>query len=150
LSELEYLTLEEASSEKHEYRAGEMYAMSAGSSNHARIQVALIRHLDTKLDGKNCEVFSSDTRVKIAESRLYAYPDVSVVCGKPEFTDPKSGTLLNPTVIVEILSPSTEAYDRGIKFLSYRACRTLRQYMLVSSTNILVEIFTRTVAIRGT
>jgi Uma2 family endonuclease len=143
LTEAEYLALDDASPLKHELYRGQMYAMSGGSSNHSKIQVALIRHIDIQLDGRNCTTYGSEMRVRVADSGLYTYPDLSVVCGTPEFLTPSETTLLNPVVIVEVLSPSTEAYDRGNKFHCYESLPSLKHYVLVSSESALIDVLTR-------
>lgn len=144
LSEEAYLAIEESSTAKHEYFRGAMYAMSGGSSNHAKIQVALLRRIDARLDGRNCTTYGSDMRVRVADSGLYTYPDVAVVCGDAKFLTPAENTLLNPVVIVEVLSPSTEAYDRGNKFHCYESLPSLKHYVLVSSTSAVVDVLSLT------
>lgn len=140
LTEVEYLALDDASPVKNELFRGVMYAMSGGSSNHSKIQVALIADLHTRLRGRNCTTYSSDMRVRVADSGLYTYPELSVVCGKPEFLTPAETTLLNPVVIIEVLSPSTEACDRGNKFHCYETLPSLKHYVLVSSTTAVVDV----------
>lgn len=148
LTEEEYLALDDASPVKHELFRGRMYAMSGGSSNHSKIQVALITELHTRLRGRNCTTYSSDMRVQVADSGLYTYPDLSVVCGDPQFLTTSETTLLNPVVIIEVLSPSTEAYDRGNKFHCYETLPSLRHYVLVSSTSAVVDVLSRTASER--
>lgn len=138
-----YLTLEEQSDIKHEFFQGEIFAMSGGTYNHSKIAVNITSELSSKLRGKNCTPMNSDMRIH-TPSGLDTYPDVSVFCGKPELQD-QQRSLLNPVLIVEVLSPSTRTYDRGDKFTLYRAIPTLQDYLLIDSEQILVEHFRRTV-----
>lgn len=139
MSETEYLEFERASDTKHEYFAGEVFAMSGASEAYNLISVNLITSLKTQLKGKSCKVYGSDMRVKIEATRLYTYPDVSVVCDKAEFADKIFDTLTNPTILIEILSPSTERYDRGKKFQDYRELTSLREYLLVAQSSPRIE-----------
>lgn len=138
MTEDDYLVFERESEMKHEFLDGEVLAMSGGSRSHNRICVNLIRLLSTQLQGGECEVFSSDMRVKIASGK-YTYPDLSVVCGEPQFSDDDVDNLLNPTLIIEVLSPSTEGYDRGKKFQHYRAMPSLKMYLLVAQDQPCIE-----------
>jgi len=138
----EYLALERAAEFKSEYIDGEIIAMSGGSSNHSLIKVALTRIVDTQLLGKPCTTFDSDMRTYV-DARMYTYPDLSVACPVIRF-DPEVGdNLMTPTVIVEVLSPSTEKLDRRTKFRRYRLMPSLKQYVLVSQDAPYVEVFTR-------
>jgi Uma2 family endonuclease len=137
----EYLAFERTSEEKHEYLAGEVYLMTGASRNHNLITANLITTLSVQLRGRQCEVYASDMRVSAADS--YTYPDVTVVCGQPKFEDDEVDTLLNPIVIIEVLSPSTENYDRGKKFQHYRALSSLQEYLLVSQDTPRIEYYTR-------
>ena len=144
LSPIEYLTLDRESEERSEYLDGEMFAMSGGSRAHSLIEVNLARELSGALRSRSCEVHSCDMRVWIETSGLYTYPDLSVVCGEPIFgPDGKDDTLRNPTLLIEVLSPSSEAYDRGKKFEHYRAIPSFREYLLVSQESPLVDRFLR-------
>lgn len=143
LSVEEYLAWERAQPEKHEYVDGEVFAMAGASLAHDTIVGNAIGELRTLLRGKPCVALPSDLRVRIPSTGAYTYPDVSVVCGRPELEGAARDTLLNPTVLIEVLSPTTEAYDRGKKFELYRSIASLRDYLLVSSTEILVEHFVR-------
>ncbi len=143
LTPAEYLAFERQSDVKHEYFTGELFAMSGASRQHVRISVNVMTLLDNQLKGKRCELFNGDMRVKVSPTGLYTYPDASVVCGRPRFEDKELDTLLNPTVIVEILSKSTEAYDRGEKFAQYRTLDTLTDYLLLSQDKPRIERFTR-------
>lgn len=139
----EYLAQERRSSNKHEFAGGQIRAMAGASRNHSLIEGNLIRELGNRLRGKPCEVYTSNMRVRVWMSGFYTYPDVSVVCGRPEFDDTEMDTLLNPTVLFEILSPSTEAYDRGEKFARYRRLSSLREYVLVAQDRVAVECYRR-------
>lgn len=139
----EYLTFERASETKHEFIDGEIVAMAGGGRNHNEIIGNLFFHLRRMLAGGPCRPFLSETRVKAAGGRLYTYPDVSVVCGEAQFEDAALDTLLNPTVIIEVLSPSTESYDRGAKFRRYQTLPSLREYVLVGQDSAQVEHYVR-------
>lgn len=143
LSESEYLEEERKALTKSEYYKGEVFAMSGASKNHNRIVAALIGELYAFLKGKSCNVYPSDLRVKNPENGLYTYPDVTIVCGKEEYLDEEFDTLLNPTVIIEVLSPTTEEYDRGTKFKLYRSIPSLQNYIMISSTDFSAEVYTR-------
>jgi Uma2 family endonuclease len=143
MTEAEYLAFERASEMKHEYYNGEIFAMVGASESHNLISVNLIRMISTKLRGKGCKVYPSDMKVKIESTRLYTYPDLSVMCGEAQFADGEFDTLLNPAVIIEILSPSTERYDRGKKFQHYREIPSLQEYVLVAQDNPRIERYLR-------
>lgn len=139
----EYLAHEEASNVKHEYLDGEIYAMAGGSPEHAELAVAVASSLRAQLEGKPCRVFSSDLRIRVAPTGLTTYPDVSVVWGPLERDHEGRETILNPTVLVEVLSDSTERYDRGEKFEHYKQIPSFKEYVLVSQKAALVEVFRR-------
>ena len=139
----EYLALERRAEFKSEYDSGYLNAMSGASREHNLIAGNTHRELSTQLRGRPCESYISDMRVRANATGLFSYPDVSVVCGEPRFLDKEVDTLLNPTVIIEVLSPSTEAYDRGRKFAHYRRLASLREYVLIAQDKVLVERFTR-------
>ncbi|HUS13738.1 MAG TPA: Uma2 family endonuclease [Chloroflexia bacterium] len=139
----EYLALERAAPTKSEYLDGTMFAMAGASRQHNTITANLVRHLGNQFAGGPCRVYVSDMRVKVAATGLYTYPDVAAVCGREEFADAQADTLLNPTVIFEVLSPSTEAYDRGLKFAHYWRLASLTDYVLVAQDRVRVEHFTR-------
>jgi Uma2 family endonuclease len=143
LTEEQYLAIERAAGFKSEFLNGEMFAMAGTSMQHSRIQMNLAGELYTMLRGKACEAFGSDFRVRVSSSGMYTYPDATVVCGKPILADAHQDNLLNPAVIFEVLSPSTESYDRGLKFQHYRTIESLKDYILVSQSRILIEQFTR-------
>jgi Uma2 family endonuclease len=141
----EYLQLEEDSGTKHECFQGRVYAMSGGTPEHAGIAANITRLLGNALEGKPCRVFSSDLRIRVQATGLASYADVSVICGTIEFDpdDPKRHTVLNPTVLVEVLSPSTEDYDRGEKLGSYKQVPSLGEVLLVAHDRREIEIVRR-------
>ena len=139
----EYLALERAAEFKSEYIDGEIVARSGANRAHSLIATNLTGFLSQALRHGPCEAYGSDMRVKVADTDLYTYPDVTVVCAEPAFEDAMIDTLVNPTVIVEILSPSTEAYDRGEKFSRYRRLPSLQEYVLVAQDRPRVERYAR-------
>jgi Uma2 family endonuclease len=139
----DYLALERRAETKSEYLNGHIYAMSGASHSHNRITINLGAMLHSRLRGKLCEPFVNDMRVKVSPTGLYTYPDVIVVCGEPRFEDADVDTLLNPKVIIEVLSDSTEAYDRSGKFAHYRALESLTDYLLVAQNQPRIEHFAR-------
>jgi Uma2 family endonuclease len=139
----EYLARERQAPVRHEYHDGEIFAMAGASREHNLIAVNLSGEVGNQILDRPCESYASDMRVWIEATGLYTYPDFVVVCGEPRFQDGELDTLLNPTVIAEILSPSTEAYDRGLKFGHYRRIPSLREYVLISQDRMLVERYTR-------
>ena len=143
ISPEEYLALERESSEKSEYFDGEMFAMAGASREHNQISSNIVRLLGNDLLEKPCSVFSSDMKVKVSEIKKYTYPDIVVVCGDEQYEDENRDVLLNPLVIIEILSDSTEAYDRGDKFLHYQLIDSFSEYILISQYFCKVEKFSR-------
>jgi Uma2 family endonuclease len=139
----EYLALESGSDRKHEYVNGWVYAMAGGTPEHARLQGRLIQQLGMALRGRPCEAFTSDLRVKVTETGRATYPDVTIVCDRIERADDDPDAATNPTLLVEVLSESTEADDRGSKWAHYQRIPSLRHYVLVSQDEPRVEIFTR-------
>ena len=139
----QYLEIERKAEFKSEYYQGEMFAMSGGTGNHTMLIDNLIVQLGQKLRGGHSRPFSNNMRVRIDATGLYTYPDVVVACGERRFLDERHDTLLNPVLIVEVLSDSTEAYDRGEKFRQYRSLESLREYVLVSQKRMQVECFRR-------
>jgi Uma2 family endonuclease len=137
----EYLEMEELATEKHEYYQGEIFAMSGAKHQHNVVKKNIYSSLLSKLKGKPCQPWDSDSRVHIQKNTLFTYPDISVVCGDPEFLNNDEWNLLNPTVIIEILSPSTKNYDRGDKFNLYRDIPSLKEYILVEPEKISIEAF---------
>lgn len=143
----EYLRLEEAAATKHEFFNGEVWAMAGGSPAHAGIAANVVALLSRQLEGKPCRAFTSDLRVRVVATGLGTYPDVSVVCGKLETdpADPRAHTAINPRVLVEILSPSTENYDRGEKLGHYKHIASLAEIVLVAHDRQEIEIVRREV-----
>lgn len=139
----EYLTLERSASCKSEFHDGQIYAMTGASREHNLVTINIARELSIQLKKRPCEAYVNDMRVKAAEARSYHYPDIVVVCGTPQFEDAHVDTLLNPTVLIEVLLPSTEAYDRGGKFAHYRKIPTLREYLLVTQDQPSIERYLR-------
>ena len=135
----EYIASERKATLKSEYLNGEILAMSGASLVHARIIADIVTELNTQLRGQGCEVITNDMRVKTGPKGAYFYPDVVAFCGEPQFEDNVFDTLLNPTLVIEVLSPSTEVYDRGEKFAHYQELTSLREYILVSQDRIRVE-----------
>ncbi len=137
----EYLTMEEEATGKHEYYRGEIFAMSGVLMKHNKIFSRLFGALLSRLKGKPCQPYGSDTRVHIPSNTLFAYPDITVICGEEETLDDDDFNVLNPTVLIEILSKSTRSYDRGDKFKLYRDIPTLKEYVLVDSEKVGAEVF---------
>lgn len=139
----EYLERERAAFHKSEYYAGEIFAMAGASPSHNALVASMIIALGIRLRGTPCGTFASDLRVECGPSGLFCYPDVSVICGSPQYRDEHQDVVTNPILIVEVLSASTEAYDRGAKFAQYRRLASLREYVLVSQDEARMEVFTR-------
>ena len=143
ISPEEYLAAERACEAKHEYLAGEIFAMGGASWEHNLIVTNLVRELSGQLKDRPCRVFASNMKIGVEAADLYAYPDVVIGCGEDRFADRHFDTLLNPTVVIEVLSPSTEAYDRSKKFAHYRQLESLTNYLLVSQSRRRIEHFHR-------
>lgn len=143
ISEDEFLTIERSSNIKHEYFRGEIFAMSGGSNKHALIGGNTFASLHTRLRGKTCRPVNSDQLVKIESTGLQTYPDISVYCQPARFEGPNDQVLLNPVVIVEVLSPSTAAYDRGEKFEHYKHLSSLQDYVIVWQDRVRIEHYHR-------
>lgn len=143
LTPKEYLAFERKTTSKHEYLNGQIVAMSRASFGHNFITLDTATHLSMQLIGSECQVAVSDMRVKIVQTESYFYPDVVVICGEPRAEDDTFDTLLNPTLIIEVLSPSTETYDRGEKFEHYQKIGSLKEYILISQNKIHVEHYRR-------
>ena len=143
ISPQEYLRLERQSDYKSEYVNGQIFAMTGASRKHNLITTNISRELSQQLKGRPCEVYAVDMRVKVRATGLYTYPDVAVACGEPEFEDDFIDTLLNPTLLVEVLSPSTERYDRIAKSSYYRTMESLAEHLLVAQDEIRVEQYVR-------
>jgi Uma2 family endonuclease len=142
-SEEAYLAFERASATKHEYYAGQVYAMTGAKEPHNLIAGNAHASLHRQLRQRPGRVYQSDMRVKVIRTGLNTYPDVVVLCGQPQFTDTIDDTVMNPIVIVEVLSSSTERYDRGMKFEHYRMIETLRAYVLIAQDHQHIECYTR-------
>jgi len=143
MTEAEYLAIERAAPFKSECFAGEMFAIAGGSAMHSLIAVNLAAELRAKLKSRPCDAFNSDLRIKIEATGLYTYPDVSVVCGPLQYVAGTNDTILNPVLLVEVLSDSTEAYDRGEKFQMYRQIPSFKEYVLASQRLPRLEHFAR-------
>jgi len=139
----QFLALERRNEFKSEYYNGFITAMAGASRQHNLIAVNFSREISSQLKDRPCEVYGSDMRVCVSPTGPYTYPDVVAVCGKPHFQDDEQDTLLNPAMIVEVLSPSTESYDRGDKFAHYRRLASLREYVIVAQDKVMVERYTR-------
>ena len=139
----EYFHFEESAQEKHEYENGEIFAMSGGTYNHNRITGNTWRRLLELLDFKDCTAAGSDLKVEVKEYASFMFPDVMVVCGKIEYADGRRDVVRNPGLIVEVLSDSTESYDRGRKFKKYQSLPSFREYVLVSQNEPIIETFFR-------
>jgi len=137
----EYLQMERASQQKHEYFNGEIFAMSGAGRRHNVIFRNLYGELAYRLRGKPCQPYGSDLRIHIPENTLYTYPDISIICRDIVTDDKDDDTVIQPSLLIEILSPSTKDYDRGTKFKLYRDIPTLKEYVLIDSEAVNVEIF---------
>ncbi len=139
----DYLGVEEMSGVRHEFLNGEIFAMAGGTPEHAALSAAAVAVLGSKLRGAPCRPYSADLRIRVLATGLATYPDAAVICGEPA-RDPASPThVTNPTVVVEVLSPSTEEYDRGEKREHYLQIETLREYVLIAQDRCRVEVFVR-------
>lgn len=139
----EYLAVEREAETKSEYLNGAVYAMTGASINHIRVVSNLTRELSTQLLARQCDVLPSEMKVRMPDSQKFFYPDVTVVCGEPQFHDGRTDVILNPVLLVEVLSKSTEAFDRGAKFQAYQQLSSLREYLLVAQDKPAVEQFVR-------
>ena len=136
-----YLEMENAADEKHEYYKGEIFTMSGAKVPHNIIAGNLFAMLFNRLKGKKCKPFNSDQRIHIPSNGLFTYPDISIICGEVITLNNDDYNVLNPTVIIEVLSKSTKNYDRGEKFKLYRDIKTLKEYILVDSESVHIETF---------
>ena len=143
MSHAEFVAAEALGNQRHEFLDGQVFAMAGGSPEHGALAAAFIRELGLALRGKPCRVFSSDVRVRVEATGLTTYPDASVVCGRLETDAADKDAIVNPTLLVEVLSDSTEAYDRGAKAAHYRRIPSLREYVLVSQNERRVEVYRR-------
>jgi Uma2 family endonuclease len=139
----QYLEIERQAEYKSEYWQGEMFAMSGAAEPHSLLVTSIAAQIYSQLRARDCRTYSNDMRVRVSATGLYTYPDIVVVCGAPQLLDGRRDTLLNPTLIIEVLSPSTEAYDRGRKFEHYQSLDSLKQYLLVASERVHADLFTR-------
>lgn len=139
----EYLTIERQTEVRSEYFDGEMFLMAGANERHNLIVSNIVGELRSQFKNRPCKVYPRDMRVRIPATTLYTYPDVIAICDKPQFEDEHNDTLLNPNVIIEVLSDSTEAYDRGRKFEHYRTLESLSDYLLVVQDTHRIEHFTR-------
>ena len=139
----QYLLLERAATQRSELINGEIYAMAGVSREHSLIVTNLGRELSNRLRGRPCETHLTDLRLSVPDTRLYTYPDALVICDEPSFVDEQFDTVTNPIALFEVLSPSTEAYDRGTKFAHYRRLTSLKYYVLISQAEPLVERYER-------
>ena len=143
LTEAEYLDFERKADAKHEFFGGEFFAMAGGSPAHSLIATNIAGELRNSLKGRSCRPYNSDLRIKVELTGLITYPDVSVICGPLQFAPGTEDTVINPTALFEVLSDSTEAYDRGNKFLNFQRIASLREYALVSQQEARIELFVR-------
>jgi len=143
ISPEDYLSWERAEEVKHEYRDGEIVAMTGASREHILISSSITGVLYRQLEDRPCEIYPNDMRVWLPQTKRYVYPDLSVVCGEPQFGDDYLDNLLNPLVVIEVLSPSTEGYDHGEKFHHYRTIPSLREYLLIAQDAYRIEHFVR-------
>lgn len=139
----DYLAFERSQPDKHEFADGQIVLQAGGSRNHALIGTNVTSSLHQQLRQRPCMVYGSDMRVVIPQARRYVYPDITVVCGSASFEDALDDTLTNPTLIIEILSPSTERYDRGKKFQSYQTLDSFQEYLLIAQDTTMIEHFVR-------
>ena len=139
----EYLDAEETSLEKHEYYKGEIFAMAGAAIAHNRVVRNTLIEIGNYLYDKSCEIFPSDVRIHIEANSLFTYPDLTVFCEELKLYKKRNDTALNPTIIIEVLSKSTQEYDRGTKFNLYRQISSLKEYIMISSTEFLIEKYTR-------
>lgn len=143
ITESDYLEQERLATHKSEYYQGEIFAMAGATKEHNKVVASIIVELGQYLKGKKCSVMPSDIRVYNELNTLYTYPDIVITCGEEKYLDDQFDTLLNPTIIIEVLSASTENYDTGIKFRLYRSLPSLQHYITVSSMEYAADVFTR-------
>jgi Uma2 family endonuclease len=143
MSYAEYVAAEAKGDQRHEFLSGEVFAMAGGTPEHGALAAAMIRELGIALRGKPCRVYSSDVRVRVEATGFTSYPDASVVCGRLETDGVDRDAMVNPVLVVEVLSESTEAYDRGAKAAHYRRVASLREYVLLAQDEARVEVYRR-------
>jgi Uma2 family endonuclease len=139
----EYLAAERLSETRSEYLDGGVYPMTGATINHIRIVANLTTQLMIQLQGRNCDVLPTEMKVRLQESRKFFYPDVAVVCGELQYHDDRRDIILNPDLVIEVLSPSTEAFDRGAKFQAYQTIESLKEYVLVAQGSPVIEQYVR-------
>jgi Uma2 family endonuclease len=143
LTDEEYLAIEEKSEFKSEFYRGEMFAMPGGSPLHSRLSSTIGSEIYATLKGGPCGIYDSNLKVRVERGDLSAYPDLTVVCGEPKYVEGTTQVITNPSVVIEVLSPSTETYDRGSKSSEYRKIASLHEYAFISQTELRVEIYGR-------
>jgi len=143
LTEAEYLRIERAAEFKSEFFDGEMFAMAGGTPEHSLIATNIAREFGNRLRGRPCVAYNADLRIKVEATGLNTYPDLSIICGSLQFAEGTNDTVVNPSVLVEVISDSTEAYDRGRKFVHYRQIPSLKEYLMVSQKEPRIEKFAR-------
>ncbi|GAB4401632.1 MAG: Uma2 family endonuclease [Microscillaceae bacterium] len=143
LSLEEYLQLEEDTHQKYEYYDGEVYAMAGGSYRHNTISGNIFSEINQRLKGKECQIMNSDTKLYLQKSNAYLYPDAMILCGQKESAESYQDAFTNPVMIIEVLSKSTEAYDRGDKFGLYRKINNLRHYALIKQEEAKIDLYSR-------
>jgi Uma2 family endonuclease len=143
LTEQEYLAIERKASYRSEFYRGEMFAMAGATREHNLITGNAFRQIGNQLESRPCEVYSTDMRVRITPTGLFTYPDVVIACGGPQFVDDQDDVLLNPTVLIEVLSPSTASYDRGDKAVHYRKLESLQELLLIEQEYPAVDHYIR-------
>jgi Uma2 family endonuclease len=139
----DYLAFEREAQTKHEYLDGEIYAMAGGRSQHNQIGFNVTGEFRQQLKGRNCRGYTADQKVRSDPQGMFSYLNITIVCGEPVFHDQQQDVVLNPTVIIEVLSPTTEAYDRTEKFARYRTISSLRDYLLIAQDRPCIEHFMR-------
>ena len=143
LTAAEYLAIERKADFKSEFYRGEMFAMAGASREHNRVKENLSIEIGSRLKGSRCQTFSSDQRVLVDATGLFTYPDIVILCGPGEYAPADRDTLVNPTAIIEVLSPTTKGYDRGTKFRNYQQIASLREYVMVAQDEAVVERYVR-------
>jgi len=146
----EYLAIERESDTKSEYLDGFVVSMTGASINHIRIVTNITIELGNQLRGRGCDILTNEMKVRLRDSRKFFYPDVTVLCGEPQFHDERKDIIVNPLLIIEVLSPSTESFDRGAKFQAYQQLDSLREYLLVTQDKTVIEQFVRETGERWT
>jgi Uma2 family endonuclease len=143
MTEEEYLAFERASDEKHEYLDGHVYAMAGASMNHGWVVGDTFGSLREQMRGGPCRAITNDLRVKVSATGMNTYPDIVIICGEPQLTDDHLDTVLNPTVLIEVLSPSTERHDRSVKLVNYQEIESLKEYVLIAQDTPRIDHFRR-------